>query len=81
MAQFSTRRALSQNFSLAGGKNKLAGATPIEGNNTSTILYAFTLANAIAPPIIFALSSITLYSEDDFQQIFRTVLDFRPRQV
>ena len=52
-----------------------AGAASTKGNNTSTMLCAST--PAVAPPIVFALSSMTQYSMDDLQRIFKTVLDFK----
>ena len=75
MAQSSARRIPSQIFFL-GGKDKLTGAALTKDNNTPVVLYAPTLA--AAPSVVFALSSIDQYLEDDLQRILRTVLDFRP---
>ena len=42
------------------------------------MLFAPTSAPAIAPFINSAPSSVAKYLEDDFQQILKTVFDFRP---
>ena len=73
MAWSSACRTPRQN-SLLGGKNKLAGATPIEGNNTFAVSRALTPAVALL--IIFALLFMAQYLKDDLQQIFKTILDF-----
>ena len=75
MAWSSACGTFPQNLSL-GGKDKFAGAAPIEDKTILTISLA--LIPAIAPPIISALFSIIQYSKDDFLQIFKTVLDSRP---
>ena len=74
MARFPACRSLPQNPHL-GAKEKLAGATPTKGNNTPAV--SSTPTPAIAPLVISALSSLAQYLQDDFQQIFRTILDFR----
>ena len=66
MAQFSACRTFSQNL-FFGGKNKLIGATPIKGKNTPSMLYALTLATALAPAVISALFFMTKYLENDLQ--------------
>ena len=60
------------------GKNELAGVAHIEDNKTPFISPAYTFATTIALPVVFALYFIAWYLEDDFQQIFSTVLDSRP---
>ena len=77
MAQSLACRTLFQNFPL-GGKNKLVGAALIEGNNITAVLCVFTLFFAFALPICFTSSSMAKYLKNDFQQILRTVLNFRP---
>ena len=58
------------------GKDKLAGTALTKNNNTLVILH--TLTPATAPPVVFALSSVAQYLENDLQRIFQTVLDFGP---
>ena len=74
MAWFLACRSL-QNL-LLDGKDKLAGAAPTEGNNTPAVLRAPTHAPVIAPLIHFGSSSMPKYSKNDFQRIFKNVLDF-----
>ena len=71
---------------LFDGKNKLAGKTPIKGNNCCTPVPATTFAYVPAIALVIAPlaasgsanSSLVRYSEDVFLRILRTVLDFRP---
>ena len=76
MAWSSICRTLTQILSYSG-KDKLTSSTLTERNNISAVLYVLTLTNFIAPPVIFALSSLVRYLEDDFQRILKNVLDFR----
>ena len=70
---------------LHNGKNELAGRTPTKGSNCRTPTSATTHAptSAVSPvvaPLVAsrsANSSMVRYLEDDFQRIFRTILDFR----
>ena len=77
MAQSSVCCTFSQNL-LFGAKDELAGATPTSGNKTLVVLFAPTPAASVAPPIVFALSSVVQYLENDFQRIFRIILDSKP---
>ena len=84
MARSSARPSPRQNPH--NGKNELAGGTPTEGSDRRTLAPAVTRAFTPAvPPVVTPLatsssadSSVVKYSEDDLQQILRTVLDFRP---
>ena len=67
------------------GKDKLAGRTPTKGSNHCTPAPAATHAStSAAAPVVSPLatsgsanSSVVRYLKDDFQRIFRIVLDFR----
>ena len=84
MAQSSARCSPCQN--LHNGKDELAGKTPTKSNNRCTpapaAIYASTPAVAlVVAPLVAsssANSSVVGYLKDDLQQIFRTVLDFKP---
>ena len=75
MAWSSAHCTFPQNLPF-GGKDELANAIPTKGNNTSAISRDST--PIVAPPVVFALSSVAQYSKNNPQQIFRTVLDSRP---
>ena len=75
MAWSSAQRIPSQNFLLVG-KNEFASATFIKSNNSPTVSRALTSTAAL--PVIFASFFMVQYLKNDFQQIFRTILDFRP---
>ena len=77
MAWSSACRTFFQNL-FFGGKDKLVGAAPFKGNNTCTMLCTPTPTASVALPVVFALSFIVRYLEDDLQPIFNTVLEFRP---
>ena len=75
MAWFFAHRILLQNLSLSV-KNKLASAAPNKGNTTPAVSCASTFIAVLL--VISALSFVAQYLKDDFQWIFKTVLDFRP---
>ena len=75
MAQSSIYCTFPQNPPL-GGKDKLASAAPIKGNNTSVLSSPPT--STVAPPVISALTFLAQYLEDNLQQLLKIVLDFRP---
>ena len=84
MAQSSAHCSPRQN--LHDGKDELAGGTPIKGNDRRTPAPVASCAPipAVAPVVApfaasgSANSSVVRYSEDDLQQILRTVLDSKP---
>ena len=78
MAQSSTCRTFSQNL-LFDDKNKLSGAAPTKGNNISAVSRALTPAATLS--VVFALFFVAHYLEDDFQWIFRTILNSRPPTI
>ena len=63
MARSSAHRTLLQNL-FFGGKDELAGAFSTKDNNISAVSFALTFTAAL--PIVFALSFIAQYLEDDF---------------
>ena len=84
MAQSSAHRSSHQNSH--DNQDELASGTATGGSDRCTPARAATqlLIPAIAPivaPLVAsgsADSSVVRYLEDDFQRIFKTVLDFRP---
>ena len=84
MTQCSARCSPCQNPH--DGKDKLAGGTPIEGNDHRTPVPVPSraptpaVASVVAPLVASdsADSSVVKYSEDDLQQILKTFLDSRP---
>ena len=80
MTQFFNQCTLLQNPPLCG-KNELAVAALMKSNNTPTVSRSPTPAAAVAPPIVFALFSVTQYLEANLQQIFKAGLGFRPSSL
>ena len=71
MARFSTCCIFLQN-SLLSGKNKLAGTASTKNNNTLAMSHAFNSAFAVV--LATTLSSMTQYSNDNLQRIFKIFL-------
>ena len=78
MIRFLACRSLQNSF--FSGKDELAGTTPTEGNEVLAILYASIFLPTIALLVVvgFAIFSVARYLKNNLQQIFRTVLDFKP---
>ena len=84
MARSSARRNPRQNPH--DGKDELASGNPTKESNRRTPAPAASRApTPVVPPVVATLAasgsanfSVFKYSEDDFQRIFRTVLDSRP---
>ena len=75
MAWSSARRTPPQNPALSR-KEWFAGASPTKDNNTPAVSDAPTPTVALL--VVFALFSLAQYSQDDHQQIFKTIWDSRP---